>query len=445
MKKLSILTTILAVAILSGCVKELKPDSTGNDNALSATAKPAPPPPVPFLQWQYCFGSSANDFGYSIAGNSAAYFIAGYTEGNNGNVSGNHGGQDALVIKTGLDGLSAWQNAKAIGGTGSDQANAIVATSDGGCLVAGQTYSNDGDVIGNHGGGDALLVKLSSSGAIEWEKTIGGSGYDRAWALITTADGGYALAGQTSSSDGDLAGVPGSAVNNNSKVWLVKFNNATNIEWQTTIAFDGAKDDVGYSITEAADHGFTIAGRTLSMDNNADICVANVNSSGSVIWRKTIGSNGGSGDVAWGVATCPANDGYVLTGYTAAYSLIVAKFYNNGDPSWQKIFAGSTSGGLQGKAILPNSQGYLITGVTSSKSGDIIASKGSDDMFALQIDASGNKIDCRVLGGKGYDMSRAVLASADGSYVGTGQTDSNNGDVSGNHGLWDVWLVKFKF
>jgi hypothetical protein len=442
MRKLTILT-ILTIVILPGCVKELKPsDSEAPGNDLKAAAKPAPPSPS-ILQWQKCFGSSSYDFGYAIAGNSDAYFVAGYTEGNNGNVSGNHGGQDALVIKTGLDGQLAWPNAKAIGGTNNDQANAIVATPDGGCLIAGQTYSNDGDITANHGGGDALLVKLSSSGAIEWEKTLGGSGYDRAWALKATSDGGYALAGQSASSDGDLSGVPGADINTNSKVWIVKFNSAASIEWQRVIAFDGAKDDVAYAITQGPDDGYTIAGRTLSIDNNADICVANVTSNGNVNWTKSIGGVGG--DVAWGVATSPAGDGYVVTGYSTSYNLIIVKLGNDGSNDWQKIFAGSTTGGIQGKAILPNSQGYIITGLTASKNGDIIASKGSDDMFVLQVDANGNKINSGVLGGKGSDICRAVVALPDGSYVAAGQTDSNNGDVSGNHGLSDLWLVKFSF
>ena len=440
MKKLSILSTILFVTIFSGCVKELKPsDSPGNNDNGTTNAKPAPqPPPASILQWQKCFGSSANDYGYSIAANADAYFISGVTEGNNGNVSGNHGGQDAWVIKTAPDGTLLWQ--KAIGGSSGDHAEAIVATADGGCLVAGYTASNDGDIIGNHGGGDALLVKLSSTGDIQWEKTLGGSGYDRAWALVQTSDGGFAFAGQSTSSDGDLAGVPGSDINSNGKVWLVKFNNAASIEWQRTIVFDGGKDDVAYSITQSPDGGLTIAGRTLSIADVPSICVANVSSSGNLNWRTTVGANG----LAWGIATSSSNDGYVVTGYLGTNAAVV-KLDNSGVVTWQKTFGGSTSNGLQGKAILPANGGYIITGFTSSKNGDIIASKGGDDMFVLQIDANGNNKGSNVLGGKGSDMGRAILPSPDGAYVIAGQTDSNNGDVSGNHGLSDLWLVNVKF
>jgi len=440
MKKLYVLATFFSIAIFPACVKELKPgDSPGNNNSASTNAKPAPqPPPTSILQWQKCFGSSGNDFGYSIVSNPNAYFLAGYTEGNNGNVSGNHGSQDAWVIKTDLDGTLLWQ--KAIGGSAGDYADAIVATADGGSVVAGYTNSNNGDIAGTHGGGDVFLVKLTSSGAIEWEKTIGGSGYDRARALISTPDGGFAFAGQTTSSDGDLAGVPGSNLISDGKAWLVKINNAATIEWQTIIAFDGAKDDVAYSMTQAADGGYTIAGRTLSIADVPGICVANVSSSGNLNWRTTTGAGG----LAWSVARSSSNDGYVITGYTATNAAVV-KLDNNGVIQWQKIFGGSSSGGIQGKAIVSAGQGYMITGSTNSKNGDIIASKGGDDMFVLQLDANGNKISSNVFGGKGSDMGRAILASPDGSYVVAGQTDSNNGDVSGNHGLSDLWLVKVKF
>jgi hypothetical protein len=442
MKNLNPFISILLVAILPACVKEVKPTQEAiSSGQYSNAGKPAPPPSI--LQWQKTFGSSADDVGCSIAGNSTndAYFIAGYTNGNNGNVSGNHGNHDEWIVKTNLDGTLLWQ--KAIGGTSLDEASAIVATADGGCIVAGNTQSNDGDVSGNHGGGDALLVKFDSTGIIEWKKTLGGSGYDKAWALIKTSDGGFALAGQTTSNDGDLAGIP--SLNTNSKIWLVKFNNAANIEWQNTFGLNGSKDDVGYSLTQATDGEYTIAGRTLSTDNNADICVVHVNSTGGLNWVKTIGSSSGGGDVAWGVTASPTNDECVVTGYMGAYNLVAVKLDSSGNIVWQKIFAGSTSGGIQGRSILSTNQEYIITGFTSSKNGDIVASKGSEDMFVLRIDANGNKISSNVLGGSGSDMSKGVIASPDGTYVSAGHTTSNNGDVLGNHGLNDMWIVKFKF
>src|SRR5688572_8228967 len=71
-----------------------------------------------------------------------------------------------------------WQ--KALGGTGYDGAGLTQQTTDGGYIVAGFTVSNDGDVSGNHGLYDAWIVKLAATGNIQWQKALGGTAYDGA-------------------------------------------------------------------------------------------------------------------------------------------------------------------------------------------------------------------------------------------------------------------------
>jgi hypothetical protein len=410
MKKLIITSSLILILGFFSCKKETV---TSTSQEEIATGKPpSSPPPTSILQWQKCFGSSADDIGNSIAINSTndAYFICGNTMGNDGNVTGNHGGQDAWLVKTRLDGFLLWQ--VAIGGASSDQANAVVATADDGCLVAGAETA-----------AGAVITKISATGTIEWAKTLEG---DMAYALINTTDGGFAIAGRTA---GNL--------------WLLKLDNTANVEWQTTYLFEGAKSDVAYSLTQTSDGEYVIAGRTLSIDNNPDICVVKVNSAGIVNWAKRISSPGG--DVAFGVTASPGDGGCVVTGYLGSYNLLVEKLDIDGELAWQKTFAGSTASGHHGRAILSTSEGYIVTGRTDCKNGDIIASKGGDDMFVLQLGLDGNKISSHILGGKGNDIGRSLVATPDGAYMAAGQTSSNNGDVSGNHGGSDVWMVKFKF
>src|ERR1041384_6515637 len=142
-----LLTIVIAIAILTACVKETKlPGSETNSAQISNAGKTTPPS---ILQWQQTYGSTADDVGNSIAINSTndAYYVASNTSGNNGNVFGNNGGMDGWVLKIGLDKTLLWQ--KPIGGSDGDQANAIVGTADGGCLIAGYTTSNDKDISGN--------------------------------------------------------------------------------------------------------------------------------------------------------------------------------------------------------------------------------------------------------------------------------------------------------
>src|SRR6059058_1332716 len=82
----------------------------------------------------------------------------------------------------------SWQ--KSLGGSGGDFAKDIKQTSDGGYIVVGDVESNDGDVTGNHGGfSDAWVVKLNSSGAIQWQKAMGGSFEEEFRSVQQTTDG----------------------------------------------------------------------------------------------------------------------------------------------------------------------------------------------------------------------------------------------------------------
>lgn len=80
-----------------------------------------------------------------------------------------------------------WQ--KALGGTNSDIARSIQKTTDGGYIVTGESSSNDGDVTGNHGNFDYWIIKLTSMGIIQWQKTLGGTVDEDAYSIQQTADG----------------------------------------------------------------------------------------------------------------------------------------------------------------------------------------------------------------------------------------------------------------
>ena len=65
-----------------------------------------------------------------------------------------------------------WQ--KCLGSTGTDSPGDFAKTSDGGFIISGTVEFEDGDVTGFHGGdNDAWVVKLDSSGNIQWQKCYG--------------------------------------------------------------------------------------------------------------------------------------------------------------------------------------------------------------------------------------------------------------------------------
>lgn len=111
-----------------------------------------------------------------------------------------------------------WQ--KTLGGSYGDFATSIQQTTDGGYIVAGYSYSNDGDVTdhrGLEGWADFWVVKLDNTGDIEWEKSLGGSDHDFGNSIQQTTDGGYIVAGYSDSNDGDVTGNHGIT-----DFWIVK-------------------------------------------------------------------------------------------------------------------------------------------------------------------------------------------------------------------------------
>ncbi len=151
--------------------------------------------------------------------------VAGLTYSNDGDVSGWHEGydeegdslSDMWVVRLDFSGEILWQ--KCLGGTNREEAHSVCSTTGKGVIVVGCTYSNDGDVSGWHGDGDAWVVKLDSLGVIQWQKCLGGEREDEGYSVQQTEDNGFIVVGWTNSNDGDVSGNHGGG-----DAWVVKFS-----------------------------------------------------------------------------------------------------------------------------------------------------------------------------------------------------------------------------
>jgi len=145
------------------------------------------------MEWQQLYGGSdydefnsiqqTNDGGYIVAGNSTSTDILGVT---------NHGMSDCYVIKINSGGEIEWQ--KMYGGSRDDYANSIIQTSDGGYIITGQSVSTDIPLTTNNDSEDCYIIKINSSGDIEWQRMLGSNGDDGDASLIQASDGGYFIA-----------------------------------------------------------------------------------------------------------------------------------------------------------------------------------------------------------------------------------------------------------
>ncbi|WP_420571545.1 hypothetical protein [Kordia sp.] len=156
------------------------------------------------LIWQQSYGGSGIDIGYDIAKtNDGNYIVVGDTRSSDGDVSNLKGSADFWIIKINdTDGSLIWE--RTYGGTDFESARAITPLQDGGFAVVGSAKSNNVDVNSNYGQNDFWVVKITDTGNLTWEKNFGGSQLDIAYGIIETTDEKLVIAGNTQSEDGDI-------------------------------------------------------------------------------------------------------------------------------------------------------------------------------------------------------------------------------------------------
>ncbi len=264
------------------------------------------------VSWQKSIGFSGADQGFSIIQTSdGGYFVGGIIDVTASGGEGNskmahayvkHAGGDYWGLKLASDGSLQWR--KYFGGKNTDTCYDVIETDDGFILV-GSSDSIDVDINGNKGSYDFWIVKIDKEGKLLWEKSLGGKEIDEAYSIVKTSDGNLIIAGESRSNDQDVTELKGAA-----DVWVVKIDYNGDILWQKT--FGGSSFDVARSIAATRDSGFVITGSSRSLDKDVnenkgenDIWILKINSTGKLLWQKTIGGTGI--DFAYGVAELQDN------------------------------------------------------------------------------------------------------------------------------------------
>lgn len=322
------------------------------------------------------------------------------------------GKEDVYLVKTDTDGEIQWS--KTYGGNGDDNGWSVHETQDG-FIIAGFTNS-----FGN-GDFDFYLIKTNWTGDVEWTKTFGGSGSDRCWALILTSDNGFMLAGETTSSS---AG--------EEDICIIKTDSRGNLQWSRT--YGGLKSDRCFSIAQADDGGYMLAGQTYSYGaGDRDVCVIKTSATGNREWSKTFG--GTASDV--GHYITKTRDGcFMITGYTTSFA------GSSDDPYLIKV---DSQGDIKWERVLPmNGVNHTLTGEEATDGGFYLVGfsqySGSGPKVGLLIktDSEGqlawNKDILPAPNGESFGYT--VRATRDGGCIFTGHTTVNSA------GHFDLLLVK---
>jgi hypothetical protein len=279
------------------------------------------------MEWNRAYGGSDLEHAYSIEQTiDGGYIFAGVAASTDGDVTDIYDGWDYWVVKIDPVGNIEWQ--QTLGGTYEDVASTVIEADDGGYVVAGYTRSYDGDVSNNDGFTDSWVIKLSSTGVVEWDKTFGGLGADEAKDILKTQNGGYTILSHTTSyNTGDVSGHLGYT-----DYWLVGINSTGELLWQKCIG--GSGEDRGRALVQTSDGGFVMFGDSESSGGiisnplgGADFWLVKTDSAGNLLWEKSYG--GTMGDIAVGFSPTLDN-GFVLTGFTWSTNGDLAGITNKG-------------------------------------------------------------------------------------------------------------------
>lgn len=400
------------------------------------------------IEWSMCYGGTEDDQINEIIQIEDNHFIAvGYTSSDNGDVSENNGYVDYWIIKLNEYGSIIWE--KTYGGSYYDWVNSVQQTTDGGFIVVGTTRSIDGDVNGNHGYNDYWILKLDEYGDTLWTRCYGGSLNDQVSAVQQTTDGGYILTGSTRSIDGDVNGNNGL-----DDFWILKLDEFGEILWSKT--YGGSNNDYGKSVEQTADGKYMVLGTTTSNDGDVssplgetDYWILKLDEFGDILWARCYG--GTNDDYASSIQQV-LDGGYVVLGYSKSDNCHlnenngetdywILKLNELGNTQWSKSYGGSDTESAFSMHQTTD-DGFIVAGYTKSNDLDVNGNHGYWDSWILELDMFGDTIWTRCYGGLELDKSIAVIQSNDGGFVIAGETKSNDGDIEGNHGNSDCFVLK---
>ncbi len=404
------------------------------------------------ISWERLYGGGGIDLPSVVQQTlDGGYIVAGLTASTNGDVTESFGNDDIWIVKLDVFGDMQWQ--KSLGGSQSDRATSIQQTHDGGYIVSGRTNSNDGHVTGYHGDGDFWVVKLDPMGGIQWQRAFGGSGTEYAGTVAQTSDGGYIAISSTNSEDGDV-----SLNHGFDDVWVIKLSSTGEIQWEKTLGGSSADYLYCADIQETTDNGYILATGTYSNDGdvsgnhgNGDFWVVKLSETGAIQWQRALGGSGSDFDNF--VYIQQTNEGgYVFSGSTYSTNgdvsgnhgerdLWVVKLSNEGIVQWQNTLGGSASE-KSGPAFQTPDGGYVLACETLSNNFDVSANHGKIDLWLLKLSDNGEIQWQKALGGTKDESGGRIALASDGGYILTCASASADGDITAIPEGHDFWVVK---
>ena len=392
------------------------------------------------IQWQNLVGGSLPDRGCCLVETDEGTIIFGANSfSNDKDIPNNSGPNDIVISKMEPDGQIVWLTTE--GGTGNDWIYNMVKTNDGGVVAVGFSESTNGTYSTNHGKRDGIILKFNGSGTLVWKKILGGSNDEVFYDLLSTSDGGFIVAGNSNSTDGDLQGIAtGSPLNFTG--WLLKIDKDGNTVWQKLI---GNEISAGFfRIVNGLDGGYFLAGSQVSYVpdtpnhyGGSDIVITKVDALGNLEWTKNLGGT----DTDQPKDLLADNGNYLLLGSTESSDndipsnrgksdAVLFSIDVNGEMNWVQTYGFLKTDKLEQITVADNGN-YLLSGITLTP----------NNSWLLLVDRQGNKISEKLTDELVSGSYRDMIRNRDGAYTFIGTTDSQIDNL--NKGVLDIWLGRF--
>ena len=451
------------------------------------------------MVWAKSMGGASNDLGRSIAVDALGnVYTTGYFSGTADFDPGpgtynltSAGYSDIFISKLDASGNFVW--AKDMGGSGAAAYGESIAVDASGNVYTTGYFTGTADFdpgagtynLTSAGGRDIFVSKLDSSGNFVWAKRMGGASGDEGYSIAIDASGNVYTTGDfQGTTDFD----PGAGTYNLTSaggrdIFVSKLDASGNFVWAKDMG--GTSNDFGNSIAvDALGNVYTTGDFLGTADFDpgpgtynltaayVDIFVSKLNASGNFVWAKDMGGGAATGnsiavDASFNVCTTgnfngtvdfdPGAGTYNLTSVTGGFDIFVSKLDSSGKFVWAKKMGGDSTYDNQGNSIAVDASGNVYT--TGQFNGTVdfdpgpgtynLTSAGQGDIFVSKLDASGNFVWAKRMGGTSWDGGSFIAVDASGNvyttgdFQGTANFDPGTGTFNlTSAGGYDIFVEK---
>lgn len=392
--------------------------------------------------WGASFGGSANDVYKDVAKTSDGGFVA-VVQANSkdGSMQNLADGATpvAVLIKYGKDGKMKWQ--KAINSDAGVIFMSVAVDEKDNIIAVGYTKSNNLG-FNNFGDYDALIYKFNSRGDNQWVRHYGGGKTDGFNDVSVSPDGSYVVAGFTFSYDGD--GAQFGIKNGDARALILKYSPEGDILFQKAFgaagdSFKGVVCDTDNSIYAV---GVFQSNAVIQNAGRSDACIMKLSGNGDTQWTSqyggskidtfngiTLASDGGC--VIAGMSK--SNDGTVKSlGNYGGYDAVAVKFNSDGSFQWHTAVRGYNDESFE--AIERIGDSYVAVGYSNSGNRDLkaVGNMGGQDAIVVTIASTGSVKSIQGYGGSRDDIFGGVCVLNDNQVIACGSTFSKDGDLIGS-------------